>query len=144
MAESTDYKTFKKNVPNARDRLDRVENRVVSGMPDINFCGDDVECWIEQKSPKEPKRATTKLFGSNHKLSQDQKNWFKRQVDAGGLCYVMISTDKRWMLIGGEHADAVNELTVSQLMEISLWNTTKPVKDKAQWKQLRTILLSSK
>jgi hypothetical protein len=142
MAENNDYKVLKKNLPQGKDRLDRIENVVVAGMPDINFCCEGVECWLEQKSPKEPKRSTTRLFGSNHKLSQDQMNWFKRQMDAEGNAYILIASDKRWMLISGEHADVVNELTVEQLLEISLWNTNKPVRDKESWKQLRQILNS--
>ena len=115
MAETNDYKVLKKNLPQGRDRLDRIENVVVIGMPDINFCSENVECWIEQKSPKEPVRGTTRLFGSNHKVSQDQMNWFKRQLDAGGNAYFLIVTDKRWMLIGGELADEINNMTVDEL-----------------------------
>lgn len=144
MAESNDYKVLKANLPVGKDRLDRIENVVVNGMPDINFCSEGVESWLEQKSPKEPKRSTTKLFGSNHKLSQDQKNWFKRQMDAEGNAYVLITTDKRWMLVGGEHADLINELTVNELMLIALWSTPKPVRDKESWKLLRQTLNSKR
>ena len=80
MSESSDYKTFKANVPEPGDRLDRIENAVVTGMPDINMCIGGTEVWIEQKSPKEPVRSTTPLFGSNHKISQEQANWFLRQT----------------------------------------------------------------
>ena len=143
MAETNDYKVLKKNLPQGRDRLDRVENVVVIGMPDINFCSENVECWIEQKSPKEPVRGTTRLFGSNHKVSQDQMNWFKRQLDAGGNAYFLIVTDKRWMLIGGELADEINNMTVDELLKASLWSTPTPVKDKASWTTLRQALQSS-
>lgn len=142
MAESNDYKVLKANLPAGRDRLDRVENVVVNGMPDINFCTAGVECWIEQKSPKEPVRATTKLFGSNHKVSQDQMNWFMRQMKAEGNAYFLIVTDRRWMLIGGEHADKINNMTVQELLEISLWTTSKPVRDKESWNKLRQTLSS--
>ena len=142
MAESNDYKVLKANLPKGRDRLDRVENVVVNGMPDINYCSEGVECWLEQKSPKEPKRTTTKLFGSNHKVSQDQMNWFMRQMKAEGNAYFLIVTDKRWMLIGGEHADKINEMTVFELLDICLWNTPKPVRDKESWNKLRTTLNS--
>ena len=143
MAETNDYKVLKKNLPQGRDRLDRIENVVVIGMPDINFCSENVECWIEQKSPKEPVRGTTRLFGSNHKVSQDQMNWFQRQLDAGGNAYFLIVTDKRWMLIGGELADEINNMTVDELLKASLWSTPKPVKDKASWQTLRQALQSS-
>ena len=140
MAESTDYKNLKKNMPQAGDRLDRVENVLVAGMPDINFCSGGVECWIEQKSPIEPKRSSTPLFGSNHKVSQDQANWMLRQKQAGGRCYFLISTDKRWILLAGGLADQINKMTVDQLVDNALWSTMKPVKDKEQWTSLRNTL----
>lgn len=143
MAESTDYKTFKANVPQPGDRLDRVENVVVTGMPDINFCSGGKECWIEMKSPTEPKRSTTPLFGSNHKVSQDQANWMLRQFRAGGRAFFLIVTDKRWILISGAFADEINKMTVAELVESARWTTTKPVKDKEQWTLLRNALRSS-
>ncbi len=143
MSESSDYKTFKKNVPILSDRLDRVENGVVVGMPDINFCSGGKECWIEMKSPTEPKRSATPLFGSNHKVSQDQANWMLRQFRAGGRAFFLIVTDKRWILISGAFADEINKMTVAELVESARWTTTKPVKDKEQWTLLRNALRSS-
>lgn len=140
MAESNDYKTLKRNMPHAQDRLDRIENVVVVGMPDVNFCSGGVESWIELKSPKEPARSTTPLFGSNHKLSQDQINWLLRQRQAGGRCFVLVATDKRWMLLNGALADAINRMTVTELIDNALWHTNKPVKDKEQWNSLRKML----
>lgn len=139
MSESSDYQTFKRNILKPRDRLDRIENIVLDGMPDINFCSEGVECWIEQKSPKEPKRSTTTLFKSNHKISQAQKNWFKRQISAGGIAYFLIATDKRWMLINGEWADFINEMTIDRLLEIASWHTKRPSR-KEKWTELRKIL----
>ena len=140
--ESNDYQTLKKNMPQPGDRIDRVENVVVNGMPDVNFCAEGVECWLEIKSPTEPKRASTPLFGSNHKISQDQKNWMLRQFRAGGNAWILIATDRRWMLIPGSVADQVNSMAVDALLAVSFWHTTKPVKDKTQWKKLRDVLIS--
>jgi hypothetical protein len=140
MSESNDYKTFKKNVPGPLDRLDRVENVVMAGMPDTSLCIEGVEMWIEFKSPIEPKRESTKLFGSNHKLSQDQKNWFLRQRTAGGACFILIATDKRWMLIHGRSADSLNDVPAFILERESLWSAAKPVRDKRQWTELRNVL----
>lgn len=140
MSESADYKTLKKFVPVMTDRLDRVENACVIGMPDINFCSGGKECWIELKSPAEPKRSTTPLLGSNHKLSQDQANWILRQLRAGGRVFVLLATDKRWILISGAFADAINKMTVGELLEAARWTTTKPVKDRNQWTLLRNAL----
>lgn len=142
MSESNDYETLKKNLPQPGDRLDRVENLVVDGMPDVNFCADGVESWIEMKSPTEPKRSSTPLFGSNHKVSQAQKNWMLRQFKAGGNGWFLIATDKRWMLVRGSLADDINEMNMELLLAVADWSTLKPVKEKESWKKLRQVLTS--
>lgn len=141
MSESTDYKAFKKHVPAPLDRLDRIENIMLTGMPDTNFCGEGREAWIEFKSPTEPKRQTTKLFGSNHKLSQEQKNWMLRQRNAGGRAFVLIVTDLRWLLIDGLNADRINDMTVPELIAIASWHATKPIRSKEEWKRCRAMLI---
>lgn len=139
MAESKDYQTFKHNALEPLDRIDRIENFLVIGMPDVNCCIEGAEAWVEFKSSVEPKRATTPLFGSNHKLSQEQKNWALRQRNAGGRCFILIATDKRWMLIDGIHADGLNEMTVAELTKTAAWVVVLPIKEK-QWKLLRSTL----
>lgn len=105
------------------DRLDRIENVLGSGMPDTNICFGGFECWIETKQPKEPKRETTPLFGSNHDLSQQQRNWILGQLNAGGNAIIYIQTDRGFrMFIGGEHADAVNQRNVGELLALSFWD----------------------
>lgn len=141
MSEKNAYSNFKKNILQRGDRIERVENVLVDGMPDVNFCFGSIEGWIELKQPTEPKRERTRLFGSNHKLSQDQLNWFKTQANAGGRAFVLISTDKQWILIQGEFADYVNEMNMIELLTLSIWNTKKPIRDKEQWKLLRQALI---
>lgn len=141
--ERNDYNLFRKHIALPGDRIDRIENIVVPGMPDTNICLNGIECWIEYKSPKEPVRARTPLFGSNHKVSQNQKNWFLRQRQAGGRGYFLIATNIRWMLINGTNADSMNELTVKKLQEISLWWALKPVLA-IQWDDLRKTLIETR
>lgn len=140
MSESKDYKTLRTKVFGPYDRIDRIENIIVVGMPDTNYCINGAEGWIEFKAPREPKRSSTRLFGSNHKLTIDQRNWILRQRNAGGKAWVLIVTDQRWMLVGGEHADQINEMTVSQLEAIAAWCATKPVRGREPWERLRRIL----
>lgn len=125
------------------DRCDRIENIVGVGNPDVNYCIEGIEGWIEIKAPKEPVRAYTPLFGSNHRLSQDQKNWFLRQKNCGGKGYVLIVTDKnRWILIDGcKHADSINSLTIEALEKISLHNCVKP--SQADWDNIRDLLFDT-
>jgi len=128
VSEKNDYLKLKAHLPQRGDRLERIENLAGSGTPDVNFCSNGTECWVEMKSPQEPKRETSQLFGGRHKLSQAQMNWFLRQRNAKGKAYVLIITDKRMLLIDGQHADDINAMTVNQLCEIASWGATRPVR----------------
>ena len=139
MSETTDYQLFKKHVISGKDRCTRIENLVGVGEPDVNYCISGVEGWIEIKSPKEPKRASTRLLGSNHKLSQDQMNWHLAQQLAGGISFILLATDKRWILIDGSQASHINELSTEALCYQSLWWASRPIV-KSQWSQLRDVL----
>jgi hypothetical protein len=121
--------------------MDRVENVVMAGMPDINFCAEGVEVWIEMKSPTEPKRDGTPLFGSNHRLSIDQENWFLRQCTAGGRGFVLISTDKRWLLIAGHDVTLINTASTGFLLNRAVWSAHKPIRGTDPWQNLRQSLL---
>jgi hypothetical protein len=145
MSEKSAYLKYRKAIKVFKDRIQRIENLMIIGMPDVNQCLEGCECWIEIKSPKEPKRSTTPLFGSNHKVSTEQKNWFLDQKNAGGVGWLLICTDKRWMLIDGcIYADFVNEMTVDELISISTyWFALQPNGDvpKMLIKDLRTYLI---
>ena len=139
MSEKLAWEAFRANVPFIGDRVDRIENLVGSGFPDVNVCIGGVESWIEIKAPTEPRRAGTPLFGSNHKLSLEQRNWFLRQHQAGGIGNIYIETQQRRMLISGRHADLVNSLTTQQLVMWSIWHATRPTKGES-WSALRAAL----
>lgn len=136
MSEQTAYQRFRKYVIRHPDRIDRMENLIAAGTPDVNVCMEGVESWIEIKQPTEPKRADTPLFGSSHRLSQDQMNWIKRQVSAKGRVFVLIVTDKRWLLLHGRHADAINDLDVATLIHVSLFHHPTRMTDES-WRTLR-------
>ena len=141
--EKKAYAAFRKNVMRRADRINRVESPITPGMPDVSCClrGGN-EFWLEIKAPTEPVRLTTPLFGSNHKLSRDQANWIRSQIQAGGKAYIYISTDKRNVLICGTLADEINKLTVAEIVENSLWHAPKPV-EAERWESLRWILCRS-
>jgi len=143
MNEKKAYKKLREKIIKFNDRIDRIENYIVAGMPDINLCIEGCEFWIELKAPTEPKRATTPLFGSNHKLSQAQKNWFKRQWQSGGQAFILIVSFNRWILMPCDMADDINEMTIKQLVEKCLWTAKTPIK-KEQWQILRQTLASTK
>jgi hypothetical protein len=124
MSEKNAHKFLLRMRTTPHDRLERIENVLVPGMPDVNGCFDGREFWIETKQPREPVRASTPLFGSNHDLSQDQLNWFLRQRNAGGNGIIYVQTDKLTRLfIGAEFADIVNEATLKSLQAMAFWNS---------------------
>lgn len=144
MSEKRANKKLKENLVGLNRRLGRVENVVGDGWPDLNGCFDGVEFWIETKEPTEPKRPTTPLFGSNHKLSQAQKNWIKSQLLVGGLAYVYIDTGKHRMLISGSIADEINDMTVGELKLAALWWTKVPMQNKNHWEGIADVIASRK
>ena len=139
MSEVRAYESFRKHALGPSDRVDRVENLLVMGMPDINLCIRGHHMWIELKTPTEPKRPATPLFGSNHKVSQPQMNWFLRNNKAGGIGWILIASNKRWLLIDSAHADRVNSMTVDTLIANARWHALKSV-SAGKWAQLRFVL----
>lgn len=140
MSEKTDYQTLRKNLGHCH--LERIENMAGVGTPDVYYCIDGRMGWIEMKSPKEPKRPTSKLFKfkNNHKLNQAQMNWFLSLRNAGGRAYILICTDKRWMLINGcQYANEINEMMVDELWIIAELRCMKPI-HKMWWNLLRRKL----
>lgn len=147
MSEKAAWKTLRHCAFKPGDRIDRIENLVGTGFPDVNGClrqtTNGYEFWIEIKAPKEPKRASTPLFGSNHKLSQEQKNWFLRQMKANGRAFVYIETETKRMLIHGSKADDINEMTVSQLWEAAVWRALKPTRNPEDWNGFRQTIIDN-
>lgn len=138
-------KLFKPGV----DRYDRIENALlsVSGQPDVNACLDGEDVWVELKAPIEPKRDDTPLLGcsANHELLQSQINWMTKQKQAGGIAFVLIRTDKRIMLIDGTTyatGHHFNRYTVNQMIRVSLFHVTLPMKSD-DWRLLRNVIFTA-
>jgi hypothetical protein len=94
---------------------------------------------MEIKAPTEPKRSTTPLFGSNHRLSQDQRNWFLMQKRAKGRGFIYIETDKHRMLIHQIYADTLNDMSMSNLLINASWAAPRRT-TKEQWARLRSVI----
>jgi hypothetical protein len=129
------------------DRLDRVENAVISGQPDVNGCLQGEDVWVELKAPTEPKRAATPLMTSNgnHPLLQTQINWMARQQQAGGIAFILIRTDKRMLLVDGtKYATGhhFNRYTVEQMERIALFRCDVPTKQE-DWRLLRNVIFTA-
>lgn len=109
-----------------KDRAERIENVAGSGNPDVNYCIEGCEGWIELKAPVEPVRRTSKLFGQNHKLTQSQKNWMLEQHRSGGRCFIFVGTNRQWILLPSYPlAERLNDLSVLQVQKEALWIAQK-------------------
>lgn len=93
-----------------RSKLDigimyRVENRVMSGMPDVHFIKDGVSGWIELKYMKDwPK----KRIPVGLKLSQAY--WLEKYAENGGRCWILIRIGRDFIgLAPGKHAKRLYE-----------------------------------
>lgn len=73
-----------------RDKLHiiRVENHIISGVPDVEGCYDGEQFWIELKSIKKPIREKTLL---NVKFRPAQIPWLLRREKANGKAGVLFS-----------------------------------------------------
>ena len=139
------WQSVKNSLGRVGDRLDRIENSVGSGYPDVNVTFDSEDIWIELKAPKEPKRKTTPLMTSNgnHCLLDSQINWFIRHRQADGIAFILVRTDKRLMLVDGtKHAKVFNHWTVDEMMLNAILTCQVPT-PKSEWSLLRATLFSA-
>jgi len=123
--EATEQKWMVKNMVDRRDHFFRVENVVGVGTFDTFYTIMGTSGWIEIKAPREPARPGSKLFASNHKFSQEQKNFALQHTKAGGTCWGFIGTDLRQMLIPAKFIETANDATVDELLAVSAWSRLK-------------------
>jgi len=101
--------------------MERIENGVGAGKPDVDLCFDGFVCPIELKSCDMPKKDTTKVKVG---LRKTQAAWFEKRISAGGKAFVLvqISSDKGTyrLLIDGVHIKKLQQgLIFKDLLEIS-------------------------
>lgn len=105
--------------------LERVENVVADGMPDVAvLCSG---CWVELKATTLPKRQTTKVLGDGG-LRLSQKNWHKDAVKHGTRCYTLIRDNLHQLyLVPATHSDNLNEMNITQLKAASVAGTWEQI-----------------
>lgn len=102
-------------------RWDRVENGVCVGMPDVNFCIEGCEGWIELKwARKLPGTRSGKgvfEYTGNHGLTREQENWATAQKQAGGHVVIIAGAhDHVWVIPSSFDFTLFNRLSVSCLV----------------------------
>jgi hypothetical protein len=142
--ESKVFKRLRERITRPEDRFERVENGMIDGMPDVNYCLAGAEGWLELKAPKLPKHGATRLLGGSEEFKVSQANWFLRQSKARGRCALFIATNEMLLLIPGETAGRIgimiNEHSLNDLHLISSWSSPVPVPDITKWWDLRELL----
>lgn len=97
--------------------LQRVENIVAEGMPDVHVSGPESECWVELKAVTLPRRETTRVLGTEG-LRPSQINWHLKAGTKSIRSYILIRDDVGMLyLIEGRHAASVNEWPMAKLEE---------------------------
>lgn len=122
-------------------RLDmqRIENMVMKGTPDVEMCWAGVCCWIEMKATHRPTLPSTPL---KLQVRPEQIDWMLRRQMAGGMCgfLVLVGPSAVWgkgqgveklprrvYLIGGEHGAALKAgRTVGEIEKLDLLRNVKP------------------
>ena len=89
-------KKFLEALRDLRKDFKRIENNVSSGTPDVNYCIEGEEGWIELKHAKEwPKR------GGPLKLrhfTPEQRLWIYTRQKAGGKAFVLLKVARDYFL----------------------------------------------
>lgn len=92
--------------------LVRIENRVGSGTPDVNYCLLRVEGWIELKKTYWPKKDNTKLLLPH--FTDKQLRWHERRHKAGGRTSLLAQISHDYFLLPPWHLAEVFEGMVKQ------------------------------
>jgi len=120
-------------------RLNRVENNVGFGIPDVNGCFLGNEFWIEikigtiRRDPEQP------IFDKKYGMTVEQINWHIEQNQAGGRSFILLRIGENLFLVEGHKASRVNQWTLDALVEESLIWSALPV-EAGFWPRFWAIL----
>jgi hypothetical protein len=101
--------------------MNRLENKILAGMPDVEGCLDGKQFWLELKCGTAPAREETKV---NIRVEDSQVEFMQTRLVAGGACGFLIRVKQNnsfWtFLIHGRHAyDLQRGLTMIDLIELT-------------------------
>jgi hypothetical protein len=101
--------------------VEAIENGAGVGNPDVNYCIEGYEGWIEIKyREKWPIRSSTPGIGKC--LKPSQPIWFKKRLDAGAKrIFLYLRIENEFMLLAGERYVDFETLTRQELYDASLW-----------------------
>lgn len=124
----------------------RVENVLLPGVPDINYCINGIEGWLELKCPPVKANEKSSVFGGGHGVSPAQLAWALSQSRAGGRCFLLTGNehftclhDMCWL---AEHysATALNKLSRQEFIRLAVAYSGRKL-DKDAWSDMRGHLM---
>ena len=122
MKESGLYQRLRKRILTAfpTARIDRVENGLVDGMPDVSLCINGKDVWMELKYVEDwPARDTTQVLGRRG-LRPEQINWHIRQHVAGGVSLIVVGVGRETRVTDNQDVREINSWTRLDWMEESM------------------------
>jgi len=124
--ESQFWSLMKPHIPNEA-HVQRIETGGTGkGVPDVNYCQNGKEIWIELKSIK----------GNKSELSPFQIAWLYNRAKAGGNCFVLIRKNREIKLFQPTELKEIQELN---------WKSESAVTLEApyDWKTLFTFIFKA-
>lgn len=101
--------------------IERLENLLDAGWPDVVTMCDGNVTWIETKKAEWGKRATTRIQLSNP-LTSEQRNWHLNCAKQGCRSIILIEIERQIFAVGGKYADEVNGMKRERLMQFEeIW-----------------------
>lgn len=125
MTEAAVWETLRAAlVQSPKDDAIRVENPAHPGTPDVSWCMNGIEGWLELKHlPHWPKRADT-IVRIDH-FTPQQRVWLRRRHLAGGRVHLLLKAEAEWLLFTGiVAANHVGKLPREELREKAIMRCT--------------------
>ena len=121
--------------------MQRIESGgTAMGIPDVNYCFDGKEGWIELKHGVWPKKGSTHCFASQRGLTPEQVEWLSFRAQCGGRVWILLQVSFDVLLIPGKCAALVNGSTMAQMLELAVVRTKMPMK-KEDWQKIKEKLV---
>ena len=122
------WDSLKRNKP-PHIELERIENLVGEGIPDVLATAMRRMCWLELKAATLPARSTTRLLGPEG-LRQSQLNWGAIARRFRLPVYVLIRDDRKQLfMVHCDHFEALNNMTVGEIIDVSVASTWAEIFD---------------
>lgn len=97
---------------NGQCYLERVENVVNPGRPDVDAMVNGITIPLELKSIEAwPQRKSTPVLGKKNGLNKNQLNWWLRWRWFGGRGFIVVSVHDESFAISSDLSDQINSFT---------------------------------